>query len=406
MTEHRRQLTHTDVRRLAITRQHLGGAPPPPMLDLIRDLGCLQLDPISTVERSHLLVLWSRLGHFDHDALDTLLWGQQRLFEYWAHAASIVMTDEYPLHNWYMRQHAADPAHRNWLAERELLPLLDHVQDLLRTQGAMLSRDMQDDGKDPRREDHPWFSSRYVPRVLDYLWRRGDVMVVGRQGKQRVWGLAEQYLPEWTPRATWDDAQVTRYAAQRAVRALGAATPKQMKYHYTRGRYPNLPAVLDALVFEGVLERVHVVDDAAALPGEWYLHTDDIPLLEQIRAGAWQPQTTLLSPFDNLICDRERTELLFDFRYRIEIYTPAEKREYGYYVLPILHGDRLIGRIDPRMDRKTGTLHINAVYAEKDAPTDAPAVLAIRASVESLAGFLGAEDIAWGDVPRGWMNLL
>lgn len=401
-----RQLTRTDLRRLALTKQHLNGAQPPPLLDVIRDMGCLQLDPISTVERSHLLVLWSRLGHYDRAALDTLLWQDKTLFEYWAHAASMVLTEEYPVHHWKMRQYAANPAHRDWLTERDLVPLLDHVLATLQTHGAMLSREIEGGDKDPRRQnDHVWYSSRYVPRVLEHLWNRGDVMVVGRQGKQRVWGLTEQFLPQWAPRDVWDDEQVTRYAVPRAVRALGAATPKQIKIHYTRHRYPTLKATLAALLQEQVLERVEITEKDEPLKGEWYLHTDDIPLLEAIQAGAWQPKTTLLSPFDNLICDRDRTAQLFDFHYRIEIYVPQEKRQYGYYVLPILHGDKLIGRIDPRMDRKTNTLHVQNVYAEPKAPKNKRLIKQIRKAIESLAAFLGAQDIVWGTVPDEWGEL-
>lgn len=143
----------------------------------------------------------------------------------------------------------------------------------------------------------------------------------------------------------------------------------------------------------GTVQRVEIRDEDGAWPGPWHVHTDDLPHLERLEAGDWQPRTTLLSPFDNLICDRARTEQLFGFRYRIEIYVPAAKHEYGYYVLPILHGDRLIGRLDPRMDRQTGTLHINAVWLEAGAPDDGATTDAVTAAIEQLAEFLGAEQV-------------
>jgi uncharacterized protein YcaQ len=122
-----------------------------------------------------------------------------------------------------------------------------------------------------------------------------------------------------------------------------------------------------------------------------------------LAAGDWQPHTTLLSPFDNLICDRERTERLWDFYFRIEIYTPEAKRQYGYYVLPILHGERLIGRIDPRLERKTGILHINSIHAEPDAPDDTATGQAVADAIAGLAGFLGAREIRYSDrLPAGW----
>ncbi|MEL6525183.1 MAG: crosslink repair DNA glycosylase YcaQ family protein, partial [Chloroflexota bacterium] len=132
--------------------------------------------------------------------------------------------------------------------------------------------------------------------------------------------------------------------------------------------------------------------------------SDDVPLLEKIEAGDWQGHTVLLSPFDNLICDRDRTELIWDFYFRIEIYVPPAKREYGYYVLPILHGDQLIGRISMEMNRKTNTLHALATYAQDDAPADA--VSDIRDSLEALADFLGAENIVFGEtMPAMWKAL-
>jgi uncharacterized protein YcaQ len=143
--------------------------------------------------------------------------------------------------------------------------------------------------------------------------------------------------------------------------------------------------------------------------GPWYVHADDLPLLESLSGGdaAWQPRTTLLSPFDNLIADRARTETLFNFDFRIEIYVPKEQRKYGYYVLPILHGDRLIGRIDPLMDRKAKRLNINAVFAEPDAPMDDETALAISASIGELAAFLDAKDIAYTErIPDGWRHVL
>jgi uncharacterized protein YcaQ len=154
--------------------------------------------------------------------------------------------------------------------------------------------------------------------------------------------------------------------------------------------------VLAELEDEGRIVHVGV----EGLSGVWYVHADDLPLLDRIDAGEWQPRTTLLSPFDNLICDRKRAEALWDFYYRVEIYVPADKRQYGYYVLPILHGDRLIGRIDPIYTRKTRTLTIHHVYAEPDAPADA--ALPIRTAIESLAGFIGAREIVYGEVPKAW----
>jgi uncharacterized protein len=362
------------------------------LLDLFRRLGCVQLDPIRHIERTHLLVLWSRLGAFDLAELEALRFTDRAVFEYWAHAASLVLTEEWPVYNWFMRRYAGRPDSA-WFMEHEAVfrPMLAAIASQLAA-GPKMSQEIEV-APGPTMEGR-WWSGRYVGRLLDILWTRGEAMVYGRPGSNnhRLWGLADQFWPDWTPREQWTDAQVTGFAAQKGIRALGVATERQIKQHYTRGRYPGLTAVLRQLVKEEILIPATVED----LPGAYYLHREDLPLLNQIQAGDWRGRTSLLSPFDNLICDRERTEALFDFHYRIEIYTPAAKRQYGYYVLPILHGDRLIGRVDGAMDRRENCLRINQLYAEADAPGDEATAVAIRQAVNDLAGCLGATAVSWG----------
>ena len=402
----------TQARRLAVTRQRLAEPRPPAnargILDVMRDLGCLQIDPISAVARSPLLVLWSRLGAYDTAHLDQLLWRERRLFEYWAHCASIVPTEDYPIHHALMRNYVADDSPwsrrvRKWIRDNDTLRRA--ILTRLRRDGPLPARELAEDGVAPHAwVSTGWTSGRNVSRMLDFLWMQGKIMVAGRDGLQKTWDLAERCLPEWTPREKLNARQVVRHATQRSLRALGVATPRQISQHFIRGRYPNLARVLAELEAEGCIERVQIVDDGATLPGDWYMHADDASRLDRL-AREWQPRTTLLSPFDNLICDRARTNFLFDFDYAMEIYVPAAKRKYGYYVLPILHGDRLIGRIDPTMDREHARLTINAVYAERDAPK--AAARAVASAIEDLAAFLGAKEIVYPRrVPAVWKNAL
>ena len=402
-------ITPETARQLAITRQHLSGNAPPTMIDVVRDLGCLQLDPISAVARSHQLVLWSRLGNYDLADLDTLLWEHRSLFEYWAHVASIVLTEDYPIHSFRMRGYPTGDSPwtkqvRAWLSEPGIEDMHDALLQRIHADGPVLSRVFTDQSAGfPAGSG--WTSGRNINRMMDYLWQTGKIMVAHRQGIQRLWDVSERCLPDWTPHEKLDADEVTRRAAQKAIRALGVATVGQIKEHYTRGRYYDLDRVLDELEAVGLIHPIKV--EGMSWNGNTYIHNNDLPLLETIQAGGFTPRTTLLSPFDNLICDRRRTEQLFGFQFRIEIYVPKNKRQYGYYVLPILHGDRLIGRIDPKLDRRKKILEINAVYAEDNAPGDVETVRAIRESIQSLAQFVGAKEVAFAEkVSRQWSGLV
>jgi len=401
-------ITPVAARRLAITRQRLAGARANPdsagMLEVTRDIGCLQLDPISAVARSHTLVMYSRVGPYDLAHLERLLWQERHLFEYWAHAASIVLTEDYPIHHAMMRSYPRRASTRAWVETNA--HLRDYILKEITEHGPLPSRSFEDKAQ-AGWYSTGWTSQRNVSQMLDYLWTRGEIMVAGRSGLQKLWDLSERVLPEWTPREVLDEREVTRRAAQRSLRALGVGTAKHISLHYIRYRYSDLPGVLKELESEGIIQRAEIADEGGAWKGPWYIHRDDLPLLERLQNGDWQPRTTLLSPFDNLVCDRARTEKLFNFDFRIEIYVPKDKRKYGYYVLPILHGDQLIGRIDPLMDRKQKRLMVNAVYAEPDAPVNGETGKAVAGAIEELATFLDATTIAYGEnVPKGWKKAL
>ncbi len=404
-----RKLSLSTVRRLAITRQHLAGESPRSdsdgMLSLIRDLGCLQLDPTSAVARSHLLVLWSRLGHYDPAILDKLLWEDRSLFEYWAHAASIVLTEDYPIHARQMQDfglpHSAwGQRMRKWAGENAALR--DHILEEITLKGALPSKYFEDKSQ-ASWHSTGWTGNRNVSQMLGFLWESGVIMVSSREGGHRYWDLTERCLPDWTPRESLDWPAVVRKSALKALRALGVATPRQIQQHYTRSRYPGLTDILKQLESEGIIQQVEIDFVSKGKPEPWYIHNDDVSMLNTLEGV--ETRTILLSPFDNLICDRARTKKLFDFDFTIEIYVPKDKRKYGYYVLPILHGDRLIGRIDPLMNRKQGTLMINTIYAEPDAPMNRKTAQSISRSIESLAGFLGAKTIEYTDhIPDGWKS--
>ena len=387
-----RTLDPTLARRLVVSRQRLAGPPPvrpgpEAIMEVATDLASLQLDPISVVARSHQLVLWSRLGRYHLADLEGLLWRDRRLFEYWAHAAAIVCTDDYPIHSLLMRRYpsARHAQLRAWLADNQALRR--SILRQLRAGGPLPSRALEDRAATDW-QSSGWTQGRNVDRMLDLLWTQGRIMVAGRQGQQRVWDLAERCLPPWAPTRRPPEREVVRLSAQRSLRALGVATARDIDRGFTAGRYPGLPSVLAGLQRSGQVEQVRLAANGAERPGPWFVHADDLPLLDRLESGDWRPRTTLLSPFDNLIINRERTERLFGFSFRMEIYVPKAARRYGYYVLPILHGDRLIGRVDPALDRATGRLVVHAIHPEPGAP--AAAGPAVATALGELAGFVGA----------------
>jgi uncharacterized protein YcaQ len=330
-----RTVTAAEARRIAIRAQLLDGSASG-VLDTVRRLGRLQIDPIATVAPPQHLVLWSRLGSFDVAELDRLLWEERKLFEW---GAFIWPIEDFPLIRARMRRRRVkykwEQRGNEFLQQNARFRR--YVVRELERRGPLLSRELEAD-LIVAGEPSDWWGSRKVTLMLELLHGRGVVAIVGRRGKQRLWDLGERWYPE-TENVPLAEAE--RILAEKRFRALGVRFDK----------------------------------------GEWRAHPEatDGPLPRRV---------TFLSPFDRLIHDRARMEALFGFHYRLEMYVPKAKREYGYYVLPILRGDRLVGRIDPLFDRKTGTLRVNSVHWEpgvKPVPFDRP--------LRSLARFVGAASI-------------
>ena len=340
-----RTIPPTTARRLAV---RVSSSPVPPatadgILDTVRRLGRLQLDPTSVVARSHLLVLWSRLGAYDPADLDALQWERRELFEYRAY---IVPTSDYALVRARMKAWPAGDSKRHrdvreWMRTNDALRR--SILARLRRNGPLRLRDL--DGAAAA----GWRSAGWN----DERERRPDARLPARAGEgARL--AARGRPPPVGPRRARAPGRGARQAPVRDV-ALASVerdlrrrpAPRRASCRGTPGD-PHPRELLPVLVRRGRALPVEV----EGLRGPRYLHADHLPLLERLEAGEWEPRTTLLSPFDPLINDRDRTEALFGFRYRLEIYVPKAKREYGYFVLPILHGDRLVGRIDPVYDRK------------------------------------------------------
>jgi hypothetical protein len=380
-----RTISLETARRVAVSAQLLAGPRPPAtakgILGVVKQLGRLQLDPTSAVARSHLLVLWSRLGAYDPAQLDALLWKRRDLFEYRAY---IVPTDDYPLYRAGMRAFPAGDSKRArdiraWMTTNARLRRSILAQ--LRRRGPLPLRAFADRTV-VGWQSSGWNDERNVGQMLDYLLAQGRVLVSRRESGHRLWDLAERVLPgDVRARPALRPRPAELLNAERQLRTRSAASARELPWP-PGGRHPRI--LLEELADSGRAVRVGV----DGLRGVRYLHADQLPLLGSLEAGDWEPRTTLLSPFDTLINDRERTEALFGFRFRLEIYVPRAKRRYGYFVMPILHGDRLVGRVDPEYDRKARRLRVNAIHWEPGAPRDARAPA--REAIAELEEFLGA----------------
>ena len=356
------------------------------ILQSVEHLGYLQLDPTNVVARNHLLVLWSRLGRYDRADLDRLLWTDKALYET---ISFILPTSDRPLHEVRTRaiRLGFDPASRTgrmhkWIKKNDLLRR--DVIARLRKHGSLPLTAFED------RATHSWTSSgwtseRNVSQMLMFLMRLGEVSVGGRAGGKKMWTLTKGWLPSVRPMTA---KAAARAATERALGALGIATFKELQFFYSLGRYVTADA-LTALERDGVARAVSI----DGLRGPHYALTSALKKRRDV-----SERTTLLSPFDSLIINRTRTELLFGMRYRMEIYVPKHLRVRGFWAMPILHHDRLIGTVDPKVDRERGRLEVITFRLEPDALRDRSTRRAIEAAVEDLAAFTGATDVMW---PRG-----
>lgn len=393
-------ITPKTARRLAISAQRLDAPTPKPtkesMLDVLRQIRCVQMDPIRAVERTQYLVLWSRLGNYRREDFHDLIYKDRKLFEYWAHAASFVLTEDYALHELMMRNYgragsAWSKRLAAWVEAND--DFRHYVLDEIRNRGPLLTQDFDDKSTVPWASSG-WSSGRSVSFMIDYLWSSGALMVARRDGLKRWWDLADRVLPEEARLGGLSPSAATADALQKSLKALGVAQIKHISRHFIEGRYTDLETALRALIVEGKVVPITI----KGWDGEWFIHAETLADLQRIEAGEWKPRTALLSPFDGLIRDRDRTELMWDFYYRIEIYVPKAKREFGYYVLPILYGDKLVGRIDSNMDRKKGIYTIQNIYWEDGVRQSKALVNSVKREIEKLRRFLGAEQVEFSAI--------
>lgn len=402
-------VSRRDARRLVVACQHLDTPRPKAdqaqLLAVLRALRFVQLDPISAVAPSHELVLWSRLRPGALPLLDDLLFRQRRLFEYSLAAAAIVLMEDYPLYRAFMDAFPSYPQITAWMEANHALR--QHILDRL-ADGAALPTSAFEDMAAVAWKSSGWTRGRNVECMLRYLWTGGHLMVSGRSGRERLWSLTARYLPEGAVRTALPMDEAIVRAVEHALRALGVAREREIS-RYFFGLYPSsAPPLGPALVRLRREKRLLEVAIEGEQDGDVsYVHVDSLPRLEAIQAGDWQGRTVLLSPFDNLVIDRDRLLRLWDFSFKNEMYVPQAKRQYGYYVMPILHGDALIGRIAPRLDRRRRVLCVEGLYLEGAVRPTAELCQAVTDEVSDLASLVGATGIEYcSTVPDAWRDRL
>ncbi len=380
-------VTRDTVKRLAVVKQGLHQRPPASdqtdLKRIIERIGLLQLDSISVVARSHYLVMLARAGLYDPADLDALL-DEGFLFESWAHAICQIPMTHYPwLHAWIQQRQANVTRWQLDSLGDDMEEIVAQVRELVRQRGPLSSKDIES----ARRGPGGWWNWKPTKVALEYLFDLGELMVSHRVKFQRYYDLTERVLAgrNLTLDKTFADYQ--RWAVERGLRHLGIATSNHVADYYRLYKRVSVDILKDMMGTGEVLPvEVEGWKDRA------YIHRDDLEIMQDVQNGLHEPQMTLfLSPFDNLFWDRDRDLALWDFHYRIEVYTPKSKRIYGYYVMPILHGCELIGRIDPKVDRKRKRLIFNALYLEKGARQSAALSQGLIKAIEEFMAFHGCE---------------
>ncbi|MFB7799356.1 DNA glycosylase AlkZ-like family protein [Isoptericola sp. NPDC056134] len=357
------RLTRDQARRIAVRAQLLDAHRPDDLLATVEHLMVLPVDPTTAVAPAVDLVPWSRLGRTTWPGAVEDALADRMLFRL---GGTVRPTEDLPLYLEQMRRWPFGDWRSSWFHDNA--PFLDDVLRLLEADGPLVARDVPDTSVRPWRSSG-WTGHRNVTQMLEFANLHGDVAVCGRRGRDRLWDLAERVYPDVEPLPR---AEAARERVARRVRARGI----------TQARLPGLPGDEDHVDLAGTpatvegTERTWLVDPAA-------LDAVDEP---------FEGRTAVLSPFDALVHDRARLLEVFDFDYVLEMYKPRDRRRWGYFALPVLHGDRFVGKVDATADRKAGVLRVDAIH--EDLPFDPDVSQAVRAELADLAAWLGLDDVS------------
>lgn len=398
-------LSAAEARRIALAAQGFAQsrpvAPGTRQLNLaLGRLATLQIDSVNVFARSHYMPLFSRLGAYDTAALDRLLFSRRPPYvEYWAHVAAFIPAADWSLFRFRMDDMRAKYGSKadGWFhTHREIV---DWVRAELADRGPLRPAQIEHDAKQGARG--PWWDWDVVKNALEYLWLFGEVAIAGRRGFERRYGMAADVIPGDVLATPVPREDAIRELVRRATAAYGVATAADVADYWRIANRPAVLAALGELTDAGELHPVTVEGwTTGGRPAKAWLHRDArVP--RRVDAAA------LLTPFDPVVWFRDRAERLFDFEYRIEIYTPAHKRRYGYYSLPVLVGDDIVGRVDLKADRPASTLRVQSAWWEHGRPADAAARVADE--LRTAARWQSLESISvsrWGDAVDEIADLL
>lgn len=387
-----------DARRLLLSAQGLYADPQrranrAVLLSLIDQLGFVQVDSINVVARAHDLTLWNRLHGYRPSQLAPLLEKDRRLFEHWTHDASIIPTAFYA--HWkprFRRDRERIPLSSWWrsLLGENATDVMAHVRQRIEQEGPLSSADFEHDR--PNRGFWGWKPEK---AALDFLWRTGELAVARRVNFHKIYDLTERVFPDVHAQPEPDDETHIEWICASAAQRLVLFTPRELAAFWNAVEVSAAQAFCTRAVKQGRIIPVEIELAQGGPPQEAFALTDFAKRLAALPDSADFPsRVRLLCPFDPVLRDRARCLRRFNFDYRFEAYTPSEKRQYGYYVLPILEGDQLIGRLDPKLHRGDEHLEIRALYLEPGVRKTKARLRAVRDAVENLATFLDATRIS------------
>lgn len=386
-------VSRESARRLMIEKQGINNkvtnANKEDVYNTIEKLGCLQIDTINVIERAHYLTLWSRLGNYKKPYLDNLAYKDRRLFEYWAHAASFVPIKHYRYYLHSMSKRREELLTKLQTRTGRGQKLIDHVLQRIKEEGPLASKDFDSEKK----QKGGWWNRKDEKVAMDYLYGAGILAVSYRENFQRYYDFTENVIPSSVDTEPPTDDERILFFIKKTMNCLGVIQPKEAREYYQHwavhlGRTSS--QVEELLKAQEYMTSIEVEGGS-----QYYCLQDDVIRLDEIDNDFDYEHVQLFVYFDNFMWNRQRIKDLFGFESKLEIYVPVKERVYGYYHLPVLYGDRIVARIEPKMDRSENKLIIRGYWVENNFTETEDYNNKLMKNLEDFATFHGTKTIEW-----------